>query len=107
MRAGSAATVARGAVAALLAGLLLLPAAATAAPPKPVVLAVIGHAEGDYLDPRSSWVKQREISPAGAVLVRPDRFVAWRSLGGSVTPEQDLRRALSRVLGREALEATH
>ncbi len=64
----------------------------------------IGHTDGDYFDPRSSWVKQREIAPEGAVLVRPDRFVAWRSLGACDSPEGELRRALSHVLRREMAE---
>ena len=43
----------------------------------------IGHIDGDLYDPRCMWVRRREIEPDGAVLVRPDRFVAWRSLGAS------------------------
>jgi 2,4-dichlorophenol 6-monooxygenase len=62
----------------------------------------IGHLDGEYLDPRCQWLKQREISPQGAVLVRPDRFVAWRSAGASATPDADLARALCQVLGRAA-----
>ena len=64
----------------------------------PLDVVTIGHSEGDLLDPRSSWTRQREISPQGAVLVRPDRFVAWRSLGDSTTPESDLERVLSVIL---------
>ena len=61
----------------------------------------IGHLDGDYLDPRCQWLQRREIEADGALLVRPDRFVAWRSAGGSGTPEADLRRALATVLRRE------
>jgi 2,4-dichlorophenol 6-monooxygenase len=60
----------------------------------------IGHLEGDFRDPRSAWVRQREISAEGAVLVRPDRFVAWRRLGAAADPYGELARALARVLGR-------
>jgi 2,4-dichlorophenol 6-monooxygenase len=60
----------------------------------------IGHLEGDYRDPRSSWARQREISPQGALLVRPDRFVAWRSLGPQADPGSALERALREVLAR-------
>ncbi|TMC21987.1 MAG: hypothetical protein E6J34_07955 [Chloroflexi bacterium] len=42
-----------------------------------------------------------EISSKGAVLVRPDGFVAWRSLGGVNHPHTQLRQAISRLLGRE------
>ncbi|MGI5132376.1 FAD-dependent monooxygenase [Pseudonocardia sp. CA-107938] len=38
----------------------------------------IEHAHGDWLDVRCAWTKARGVSAAGAVLVRPDRYVAWR-----------------------------
>ena len=61
----------------------------------------IGHLDGDYLDPRCQWLQRREIAAEGALLVRPDRFVAWRSAGASRTREADLRLALETVLRRE------
>jgi 2,4-dichlorophenol 6-monooxygenase len=66
--------------------------------------ASIGHLAGDYLDPRCGWLQRREISPAGAILVRPDRFIAWRSMDGSATPSADLERALKRILGKTSME---
>jgi 2,4-dichlorophenol 6-monooxygenase len=60
----------------------------------------IGHVEGDYRDPRCTWLRQREIGRRGAVLVRPDRFVAWRSLGAVAEPLVALEAALTRVLSR-------
>jgi 2,4-dichlorophenol 6-monooxygenase len=60
----------------------------------------IGHLDGDYRDPRSAWLRQREITRAGAVLVRPDRFVAWRSLGAAADPAAELASALTQVLAR-------
>jgi 2,4-dichlorophenol 6-monooxygenase len=44
--------------------------------------------------------RQREISAQGALLVRPDRVVAWRSLGATADPAAALAHALARVLGR-------
>lgn len=61
----------------------------------------IGHLDGDLFDPRCHWLRRREISPAGAILVRPDRYVCWRSAGASVDPSRDVAGALSRVLDRE------
>jgi 2,4-dichlorophenol 6-monooxygenase len=60
----------------------------------------VGHLDGEYRDPRSSWARQREISARGALIVRPDRFVAWRSLGSTPDPDAALSRALQEVLGR-------
>ena len=59
-----------------------------------------GGSEGDYRDPRSAWLRQSEIAAEGAVLVRPDRFVAWRSLRAVADPHGELARALVQVLGR-------
>jgi 2,4-dichlorophenol 6-monooxygenase len=63
----------------------------------------IGHVQGDYLDPRCQWLQRREIGPGGAILIRPDRFIAWRSLEGSQTPEIEFEGALEAVLAREPL----
>jgi 2,4-dichlorophenol 6-monooxygenase len=37
----------------------------------------IGHLDGDYHDPRCSWLRHRQIAAGGAILVRPDQFIAW------------------------------
>lgn len=58
----------------------------------------IGHTSGDYLDPRLSWLRHRGISSKGAILVRPDRFVAWRSIGSSINPHGELVLAFKKVL---------
>ncbi len=63
----------------------------------------IGHIEGDSFDPRLMWARRREIEREGAVLVRPDRFVAWRSVGGSENPLDELAEALAKILARPVL----
>jgi hypothetical protein len=60
-----------------------------------------GRGGGDWLDLRFDWLRQREVSAAGAVLVRPDRFVAWRSFGASLNPRTELERVLGQVLKAE------
>ncbi len=61
----------------------------------------IGHVDGDLFDPRCTWLRHRGIGPEGAILVRPDRFVAWRSIGAHSDPAAELARALGQVLARE------
>ena len=60
----------------------------------------IGHARGDYLDPRLTWTKHREHGASGAILVRPDRFVAWRMAEAVQDARVVLERALTGVLHR-------
>ncbi|MEX0407477.1 FAD-dependent monooxygenase [Aquibium sp. LZ166] len=38
--------------------------------------------EGDYRDPHRDWLSLRDIGEDGAILVRPDNHVAWRSRTG-------------------------
>ena len=60
----------------------------------------IGHLDGDLFDPRCTWLRRREISGEGAILVRPDRFIGWRSLGAADEPARELARALGAILAR-------
>ncbi|KAI1747721.1 FAD binding domain-containing protein [Xylaria castorea] len=57
----------------------------------------------DYRDVFYDWSRKKGISERGAVLVRPDRFVAWRHDGGKQNPEtcgERLVKVMSRILGR-------
>ncbi|MFI9610352.1 FAD-dependent oxidoreductase [Streptomyces sp. NPDC052023] len=51
-------------------------------------------AEGD------DWTQTHGTSPDGAVLVRPDGFVAWRASGAVADPEAELRKVLATVLSK-------
>jgi 2,4-dichlorophenol 6-monooxygenase len=66
----------------------------------PIDAVRIGHVDGDLFDPRCMWLRHRGIEPGGAVLVRPDRFIAWRSLRASEEPAEELAIALGQVLAR-------
>ena len=59
----------------------------------------IGDADGDYVDFRSTWTMLRGHSEQGAILVRPDRFVAWRTASLSADPASELDAAIASVLG--------
>ncbi|WP_225840381.1 FAD-dependent monooxygenase [Streptomyces sp. NK08204] len=67
----------------------------------PLTVARIGDG-AQYAD--SGWAAVREIADDGAVLVRPDNHVAWRSMGACEDPADALTQALSRVLGHQAAD---
>jgi SAM-dependent methyltransferase len=54
----------------------------------------------DLIDGEYGWEMKMGVSPDGAVLVRPDGFVAWRSKTLAPLPEALLEQALAQVLGR-------
>ncbi len=63
---------------------------------------VIG--DPDTADPYQEWSKVSEIAEAGAILVRPDCYVAWRmpvDVFDDDTALSDLRTALSAILGTQ------
>ena len=67
------------------------PASVAASAGLPLDAVRIGHVDGDLFDPRCTWLRHREIGADGAILVRPDRFVAWRSLGAADDPAPSWR----------------
>lgn len=74
--------------------------------PVPLRTVCIG-AGGDYTTVDRDWTEAYGISPRGAVLVRPDAFVAWRST--DVLPEPDMRLAdlLGQVSGADVTAPVH
>ncbi|MEU8619041.1 FAD-dependent monooxygenase [Streptomyces sp. NPDC048623] len=62
----------------------------------------IGDGPDAELSPASDteWAEAHGVTTDGAVLVRPDGFVAWRSEGASENPDAALRHALTALLGR-------
>lgn len=55
---------------------------------------------GDAGDPAGGWPRAAGLTDQGALLVRPDGFVAWRSPGPAADPAGVLGRVLGRILGR-------
>jgi 2-polyprenyl-6-methoxyphenol hydroxylase-like FAD-dependent oxidoreductase len=53
---------------------------------------------GDVVDVDGTFGKVYDVVPAGAVLIRPDDVVAWRSRDGANDPAADLTSALSQIL---------
>ncbi|GGS66593.1 FAD-dependent oxidoreductase [Planobispora rosea] len=57
---------------------------------------------GDLTDPAGVWERRYGVRADGAVLVRPDGYVAWRSREAAGDPEGALEGVLTRVLARPA-----
>src|SRR5215471_16014212 len=57
-------------------------------------------AEGDLIDLEHAWQTKMGVTEEGAVLVRPDGFVAWRSRAGTAEPSSRLIQVLSQILCR-------
>ncbi|MDJ0859003.1 MAG: FAD-dependent monooxygenase [Dinoroseobacter sp.] len=53
-----------------------------------------------YVDHTGDWARAREVSDSGAVLVRPDHHVAWRSEEMVDDPKGALERVLTQILSR-------
>ena len=45
------------------------------------------------------WARVREVEEEGALLVRPDKHIGWRSMRLPADPERALRDALATILG--------
>ncbi|MEL7299173.1 MAG: FAD-dependent monooxygenase [Pseudomonadota bacterium] len=58
-----------------------------------------------HVDHTGDWARASEISDTGAVLVRPDHHVAWRTEAMTGDPTGDLRRVLSQILARGEAQA--
>ena len=58
--------------------------------------------DGDLLDRENDWQTKMGMSDEGAVLLRPDGFVAWRTSTLPTSPESGLIQVLSSILCRPA-----
>lgn len=54
----------------------------------------------DYEDVYFEWARRREVGESGCVLVRPDRFVAWRSMEMIDGPDEKLLLVVRSILSR-------
>ncbi|QSE86631.1 FAD-dependent monooxygenase [Rhodococcus koreensis] len=65
----------------------------------------VGADDADLADVRFAWLRKRQITRDGAVLVRPDRFVGFRSAGAVADPQAVLTDAFDRILSTTDLGA--
>lgn len=64
----------------------------------PIDVVRIGHVRGDLRDPRLQWQRIRGIEATGALLIRPDRCIAFRSLCLPGEPVVTLESATKSIL---------
>jgi hypothetical protein len=66
---------------------------------------------GDLGDPAGGFLAAHEIAETGAVLVRPDGFVAWRAMRAADDPARTMTAVLTSVLclerARDAAAGAH
>jgi 2,4-dichlorophenol 6-monooxygenase len=67
----------------------------------PLEAVVIGPGR-EVTDIYYDWARIREVAEEGAILVRPDKHIGWRSMTLPEDPERSLREAMSSLLGRGA-----
>jgi putative polyketide hydroxylase len=48
--------------------------------------------EGDLVDPDNQWAQKMGVSLEGAVLIRPDSFIAWRNSHRSTMPTRTFKK---------------
>jgi 2,4-dichlorophenol 6-monooxygenase len=65
----------------------------------PVKTVIIGLGR-EVTDIHYDWARIREVDEDGALLVRPDKHIGWRSMPLPRDPEQALRAALAHILSR-------
>ena len=65
----------------------------------PLIGFTVGGKE-DLIDPDGNWNEAYGVETDGAVLVRPDGYVAWRGRSGASRPREVLRAVVDGVLGR-------
>jgi 2,4-dichlorophenol 6-monooxygenase len=70
----------------------------------PLRAARVGVLDADLVDVRFAWLKQRQISSTGAVLVRPDRYIGFRSTGAVDDPAAALVAAFDQILAANSLQ---
>ncbi|EXJ79171.1 2,4-dichlorophenol 6-monooxygenase [Capronia epimyces CBS 606.96] len=62
----------------------------------PIETAQIGQ-NSQYVDRDDNWEKNRGIGPGGVILVRPDNFVSWRSVGKTNRQGKELVDAVNQL----------
>jgi 2,4-dichlorophenol 6-monooxygenase len=67
----------------------------------PLAAVVIGPGQ-EVTDLYFDWAGLREVAEDGAVLVRPDKHIGWRSMHLPADPEGALHAAMRALLGRAA-----
>ncbi|MGE5222283.1 MAG: FAD-dependent monooxygenase [Omnitrophica WOR_2 bacterium] len=63
--------------------------------------------QGDLGDPDHAWVRTYGVEEDGAVLVRPDGYVAWRCAALKEEPTLEIETALQTALAKQTIQQRH
>jgi len=64
----------------------------------PLAAHIIGGS--NVADADGAWSRAYGVDDGGAVLVRPDGYIGWRTRSASATPREDVRGALAQILAK-------
>jgi putative polyketide hydroxylase len=67
---------------------------------QPLGLRTISIGDGELADSDGQWCETYGLDETGAVLVRPDGYVGWRSRGMTADPSATLGEAMTSIMGR-------
>lgn len=70
-----------------------------------VYTASIGQ-NSQYVDRDDNWAADRGFNPGGAILVRPDNFVSWRSINPTAENGAELKMAIQTLLSEKCVTKT-
>jgi 2,4-dichlorophenol 6-monooxygenase len=65
----------------------------------PLAVRIIGDVAGGWREPDGRWTEISGIDEGGAILVRPDHHIGWRTAQMPAKPAEELRKALAGLLG--------
>jgi hypothetical protein len=63
-------------------------------------LRTFGIGDGEVADPEGRWTTTYGLDATGAVLVRPDGYVGWRSPAMTADPAASLGAVMTSIMGR-------
>jgi putative polyketide hydroxylase len=71
-----------------------------------VAVLIVGGGNSELTDPEGQWAEAYGLDETGAVLVRPDGYVGWRSPAMTADPRASLGDAMASIMGLTAASSS-